>query len=222
MLTLAEKLAIIKLQREADNTALVSSGLPNKGAMYHPKDWPLEGRVWFYKAGINNTDIELMRAFWNPDMQRVIIPFLDTHGNEQWIARDPHWNRNTARPKYLFNTGAHRGGGGMFGPLFPNHAGIVVVEDLLSAFRIQRDTSLIAIAAQGTSLDLGTVARIAKLNVPVFVWLDNDPGPTNWGQLGANILRRHFGRMGVSVTNIVAERDPKLYEPHVLRERLEV
>lgn len=218
-LTLAERLALVAAQREAEVEASESAALPTQDAIYHPKDWPLEARVWFYRAGINNDDIALMGAFWNARMRRLVVPYRTISGDHAWIARDAAWKKGDARPKYLFPEGVSRGGGALF-PAFAqgDGAGIVIVEDVLSAYRVARDTDLDAVAAQGTSLDRSALVRISEHRGPVFTWLD----PDRYGQIGAAAIRRQLGNMGVDVRNVVSEMDPKLHEPHEIREALEI
>lgn len=159
-------------------------------------------------------------------MARLVLPYRTLDGTAAWIARDPSWDKSKPLPKYLFPAGAKRGGGAVWGDFqdrpFRLGVGYAIVEDALSAYRISRDTDLIAVAAQGTSLDRDAVVKIAVdaglRKHPVFLWLD----PDKYGQLGADKLRSQFGNLGITVRNIVSERDPKLHEPHEIREALEV
>lgn len=221
-LSLAERLALLEAARNAADVAILGGcTLPDGDAMRHPKDWPVEARVWFYKAGINNDNIRDLGAFWSPSMRRLVLPYCTVDGSRAWIARDVAWSKGTPWPKYLFPVGAKRGGGAVFthDPSCYESA-VCITEDALSAYRIARDTRVTAIAAQGTSLDRDAVVYIAQVSIArgqsVFVWLD----PDVWGQRGATKLREQFGNLGVSVTNIVSARDPKLHEPHELMEAL--
>jgi hypothetical protein len=218
-LTLAEKLTIVKQRREADIEALVSTEPPLKGAMMHPQDWPLEARVWFYQAGINNDEIGALGAFWSPPMGRVVLPYRTVFGQDAWIARDPFWHKMALSTKYLFPAGVKRGGGAWFYDTVDTlgEVGIVITEDALSAYRVMRDTDFAAVAAQGTSLDRDAVVWIAGRDVPVVTWLD----PDRYGQLGATKLRQQFSNLGLEVRNIKSPRDPKNHEPNEIREALE-
>jgi hypothetical protein len=217
-MSLAERLAVIAAARTADLEASASAELPLTGAMFHPKDWPLDARVWFYKAGIGNPDINTLGAFWSPAMRRVVLPYRTVTGERAWIARDPSWTKGKPMPKYLFPAGVARGGGALFSNGYEKPVGIVVVEDALSAYRIQRDTDYDAVAAQGTTLDRDAIVAIAEMDVPVVVWLD----PDSWGQIGAGKLLRAFANLDVPVRNIESLRDPKNHEPHEIQEALEV
>ena len=221
-LTLAQRLEVLRLQQAAEIEASASAALPAGDAMRHPRDWPNAARVWFYQAGINNDQIAGLGAFWNPRMRRVVVPYQTLSGEQAWIARAVMPEQ---APKYLFPQGVSRGGGAEFYAeptgLRPA-SGFVITEDVLSAYRVARDTELHGIAAQGTSLDRTALARLAQsahsLQVPVFTWLD----PDKYGQMGARRIRDDLGRMGVHVRNIVTAKDPKLHEPHEIREALEV
>jgi hypothetical protein len=152
-------------------------------------------------------------------MRRAVVPYETLSLERAWIARDPLPNPAL---KYLFPQGVSRGGGASFsGAAYFGEAGIAIVEDVLSAYRISRDTELRAVAAQGTSLDRKALVTIANLaafyKAPVFTWLD----PDRYGQRGAARIRRDLGNLGVDVRNIVSDRDPKLHEPHEIREALE-
>lgn len=220
VLTLAERLAVIAAQREAEQEASASAALPVQGAMFHPKDWPVDARVWFYKAGINNDDIARMGAFWAPRLRRAVVPYVTLSGEDAWIARDVglHLDRPDIGPKYLFPAGVSRGGGAVFSPTSSGYAGVVVVEDVLSAYRIAKDTVLMAVAAQGTSLDRPALVRLAQMGGPHFTWLD----PDTYGQMGAARIRTALGNLGVeNVRNVASAHDPKFHEPHEIREALE-
>lgn len=219
-LSLFQRLAIAFAQREADERTRDHIEPPTEGAMYHPKDWPLEARVWFYKAGINNDDIERLGAFWNANMARVVVPYTNLDGTPGWIARDPFWTKEGAgtrpRPKYLFPAGVSRHGGAVFMPKGVE-VGYVITEDVLSAYRVARDTSWAAVSAQGVSLDRDAIVELASYEKPIRVWLD----PDSWGRGGADMIAREFSRLGTDVKIIRTERDPKLYEPAAIREVLE-
>lgn len=226
-MTLAQRLEVEQQRHEASLAATSTPTLPDHDAMRHVKDWPVEARVWFYKAGINNNDIAALGAFWSPSMARVVFPYRTLDGTQGWIARDPWWP-NTRGTKYLFPAGTKRDGGAEF--LSQNYAlshgtmddyskvGVVITEDVLSAFRVAHDTDYDAVAAQGVSLDRDAMVKLANRYYRVLTWLDPDP----YGQDGAARIRRDLGSMGASTRNIRSDRDPKFLEPAAIREALEV
>lgn len=212
-LTLAEKLAIDKAMREADDAAITSHTTPE--GMHIPQDWPVLARAWLHKAGLSNGDIAELRALWSPAMQRVVIPITTLEGGKAWIARTLS-KEPKGPPKYLFPSDFKRGGGVEWWPQTSAGSkpdGLVIVEDPLSAYRIARDTAWAGVAALGTSLDRDAVVSLAQRGAPVKVWLD----PDFYGQQGARRIKADLGRLGVEAKNIVSDRDPKLYEPKELR-----
>lgn len=212
--TLAEKLEVIRLRRVADDEATATATLPMP-AMYHTRDWPAPARTWLYSAGFNNDTIHAqLGAYWNPSMQRVILPYITAYGQPAWIARRINGG-GTAGPKYLFPRGVPRGGGAVVhaeATIEPSVA--VITEDLLSATRVAHATGFLGVAAQGTSLDRDAVIRLAKRVDEVIVWLD----PDVWGRRGALSIREQFANIGVPVRDIKSDSDPKFYSDDVIRE----
>lgn len=210
-LSLAEKLAFHKAQRAADTAVVQTHTIPP--GMHNPRDWPVAARVWLHKAGLTNDDIMKMGARWSAETQRVIIPLRMLDGTMAWMGRSLEDKREI--PKYILPKGMGRGGGAGYWP-YVEPQGIVITEDLLSAYRIARDTAWVAISAQGTSLDRDAVVSLAQRGVPIRLWLD----PDYYGQLGARRIRDDLARLGVAAPMIVSDRDPKLHSPEELREYL--
>lgn len=212
-LTLAEKVALLKAQQAADDAATTSQEFPE--GMAHPRDWPVEARVWLHKAGMSNDDIvEELQAVWSPAMQRVVIPLHMIDGTTQWIARSIQ-----GQPKYLFPKGMRRGGGAFVrGWGLPAGRPLVVTEDILSAERVAKDTDLDAVSALGTSLDRDAVVKLAGEYSRVIMWLD----PDYYGQLGARKIAKDFSALGVKVVNVQSLKDPKNHEPSELRGYIDI
>lgn len=211
-LTLAEKIANDKAMREREESAVQSQSLPEP-AMLHPQDWPSKARVWMHKADLSNRDITDMRAYWNPDMQRVVLPFHTLHGVTSWIARHVDWRSKADGQKYLKPNGK-QGGGAIYWGDFRNEA--VLTEDTLSAYRVYRDTGQAGIALNGTSLDQDAILSVARQFPAVAVWLD----PDYYGQLGAKRVITQLHQLDVPVRNIVSEADPKNLDRDTLRAML--
>lgn len=217
-LSLSARLEIARLKREADSEAANDPGLPDEDAMPHPRDWPVQARVWLYKAGLNNDDIHQMGAFWNPKMQRVVLPYETLIGGSMWTAR----GLPGANPKYLFPYGVARRGGALYKADVLNsdakdRLGLVIVEDMLSARRIAKATDYDALAIMGTSMDWQAITYVSTRWPRIVTWLD----PDVWGQNGASEIRRQFGRIDIPTRNVKTERDPKLYDDDAIREVLE-
>jgi hypothetical protein len=219
-LTLAEKLANDKAMREREEAAAQSQSLPLP-MMAHPQDWPSKARVWMHKADLSNPDILRMGAYWNPEMQRVVLPFMTLHGVSSWIARHVDWRSKTDGQKYLKPNGK-QGGGAVYDPYQFGWGAVgrvdaaVLTEDTLSAYRVARDTGGTGVALNGTSLDRDAILSIARQFPAAVVWLD----PDYYGQLGAKRVITQLQQLDVSVRNIVSEADPKNLSRDTLRAML--
>lgn len=212
-LSLAERVALLKAHREADDAAINSMEFPE--GMAHPRDWPVEARVWLHKAGLSNDDISDpggLGAVWSPAMQRVVIPLYMVDGHHQWVARSLRDD-----PKYLFPKGMKRGGGAWVGDANYRRP-LVVTEDILSAFRVNRDAALDSVSALGTSLDRDAVVQLAGEYSSVIVWLD----PDYYGQLGARKIAKDFSSLGVKVVNVLSLKDPKNHEPSEVNNYIDI
>lgn len=213
-LSLAERMAVILARSEATEKARSSIHLPDTlAAMSNPQDWPGRARVWLHTAGFSNDVIMEHGMYWAANMQRVVIPLEMLDGSRGWIARDV-----SAKPqmKYMFPLGLQRGGGAYFagrhGYYEPKR--VCVVEDPLSALRIAKATEYTdVVCALGTSLDTHALATLSGRYPSLVTWLD----PDEWGQRGASAIKRTAGRMGLATTNVVSERDPKLYTDEEIR-----
>jgi len=90
---------------------------------------------------------------------------------------------------------------------------VVLVEDLISAHKVGQVTSCIPLF--GTAISDGAIKKLAQLNRPVSLWLDND-------QYG--LLSKKIGRLqsflGVPVRYIRTDKDPKGYSVNEIKEIL--
>lgn len=213
-LSLAEKLAILAQMAVAQDAALQSNDLPGP-RMDHPADWPVDARVWLHKAGLDNTSILHMGAYWNPDMQRVVLPYSTFDGRHSWVARS-----TSKSPKYLNPLGGVRSGGAYYASPLAGRV-LVLTEDMLSAYRVFRaDTGATgwnSLAVMGTSLDKHTVQALTKRYSSVTLWLDGD----EWGKKGARKIESEFSRLDFPVRRITTPQDPKLYTDAEIRSILE-
>jgi len=88
---------------------------------------------------------------------------------------------------------------------------ITLTEDILSAYKVGKVAE--GWCMLGTSLPHELMAAILRSGKAVNVWLDNDLPPVhqvNRGQMAAVKVLKQLRAAGVSVRNIVTDRDPKL------------
>lgn len=209
--SLEEKLERIASQRAAEHTMKQCAALPEPKEE-NPSEWPLEARVWLYKAGVNNYDIVQCGIYFHPVSRRVVIPVYDGDAMVYWQARgfDPE------RPKYLNPSVTDRR------RLVANWYGdtkcLVLTEDWLSGYRVHRATGFNVYALLGTHLTPEICAQIVYQKSKVAVWLDPDAP----GQKAARKIVQQLNAFGVEVRNVVTQLDPKLLSDRDIRSALGV
>lgn len=195
---LAQKIERMNRRDEADREAKRSVRAPLP-AVADPSEWPLPYRVWLYKAGLSNHDVRKLGAYWNPRIERVILPVLDGDGEViYWQAR----TMEPDRPKYL---NPHVPGGSVI-PTYGLGLGnvIALTEDILSAFKVGMVTE--AWALMGTSLHPSVLRRLVDTGASVVIMLDPDAA----GIKAAAKIVKTLALYGVSATRADLRADPKL------------
>lgn len=208
--SLQERLA----QRDACNAAeraLERDPSPPQPAVFDTAQWPLEARVWLYKAALTTEDIAALGFYYHPPTKRVVIPVLDKGELIYWQARRIFGD---AGPKYL-NSPVGRDGCVAKHGTGPE---IVLTEDVLSAARVGMATEAWAII--GTSLPASKLNALMADGRPVFVWLDDDPTPRNSGQKAAAKIMRTLELAGVPCINIKTPKDPKFNTREQVRQEI--
>lgn len=207
--TLAERYAAKAAQREAD-AAIRQDPRPPYPPTFDVAQWPLQARVWLYKAGLNNEAIGQLGAYFHEPSRRVVLPVLDEGRLVYWQARNVGLCEAGA-PKYL-NPHVDRQ---QLCPRFGADDVVVLVEDILSAYRVGQVGE--AWSLMGTALYTPTLVRLLETGKPVLVWLDNDPTIRNAGQRAAAEVMRTLTNVGIKCHNIVSDRDPKLHSRDEIR-----
>lgn len=201
---LAEKLARLRRMQAAEDAAERDVRLPLP-AEYEPSAWPLVARVWLYKAGLSNVEIKQLGIYWNPYMQRVVIPVRDdTDEVVYWQARtlDKTNPRKYTNPRVDKRRLVAKYGSG---------PALVLTEDLLSAYRVSR-AGYEGWCVLGTKMNDWIAAQLINSGRPVAVWLDPDGAGRKGGRAIINQLRAY----GLDVKDVVSEKDPKLLTREVI------
>ena len=215
-LTVAERAKLLSERVTAVAEAGQSLELPGREdeRLLHPHDWPAAARVWLYDAGLNDDIIRDWGIYWYPRMARVVVPIEQGGGTEAWLARSVD---KTQQPKYLFPAGMKRNRGAYLHSCSATHDAVVVVEDVLSAYRISEAGPFSAVALLGTSADQQLLIDLRneadEYGVRVVTWLDGD----SWGQRGALDIRNRLARYDIAVSNVLTGKDPKTYTDNEIR-----
>lgn len=204
VLSLAERVALTKEQREADANV-------DRQAMPAPlvpwDQWPAEAMLWFLKAGLDGTDAFSMGAGYHVATRRVVLPLLHSYGGLH--SRTGVWQARAVfpqqKPKYLTSKGPRGVGLYHFDKRYPSK--VVIVEDILSAWKVaQACPRVAAVPLTGTTMHDEHLALILKMDMPALVWLD----PDEPGKAAAKKVLRRLEVFGVEADNICLECDPKL------------
>lgn len=209
-MSLSEKLA------EQANRTRVDKTLTEERALPLPKEenvceWPTEARVWLYKAGISNDDIEEAGIYYHKPSGRVVVPIRDRLVSDRvcyWQARGfgngaKYLNPNAANRKELVAS-------------WPGQSYVVLCEDYLSGFRIQDATGATTISLLGTVLSDPILARLIQYGLPVKVWLDGDRA----GVESARDISKRLTLYDVPHKIVETKKDPKLYSKREIQEIL--
>lgn len=210
--SLSERIARLREQRKVDQAAAATI-TPPKPIVLDMAEWPKAATSWLGGVGIDQWWAEHLGFYWNPRLERVVMPVLDGQKLCFWQARsfDPK------RPKYLSPALAP----GQPKPVYkaipfrgePDRSRLVLTEDILSAIKVGEVASAWSIL--GTSLTALRSAEIANYGASeVLVWLDPDEA----GIKGRRRIVPELRSLGVNARAIRgATKDPKLYNQDEIR-----
>lgn len=208
--SLAHKLARINSQSAVDATLQKTKALPLP-KVENPSEWPLEARLWLYKAGINNADIMASGIYYHSGSSRVVIPVYHGSTLVYWQAR----GFEKDMPKYLNPPSGERGS--IVAQWPGDKRCLVLTEDWLSGYRVHRATGLEVNALLGTYLNDTIAGKIINGGYEtVAVWLDGDKP----GQDSARVILKKLRAFNIPAINIVTQKDPKLYSNREIKEIL--
>ena len=193
--SLAEKLSRWRDARREDRRAQGTS-LPEP-RVYDHGEWPLEARLWLYRAGLGRAEGGTLGVYYHPPTNRVVLPVLGPTGAVLfWQARSV----DGRKPKYLSPEVPRDSLVPVYG-----EGKVVLVEDLLSAVKISLSGAQ-GVCLLGTRLTAGTTAYAMK-HRDVSVWLDSDPP----GRKAARLLGQQLRSYGLKVRDLCTPLDPKLH-----------
>lgn len=204
--SLAERIAALTEANEADTASIQELVLPGPGVL-DSSLWPNDARLWLYKAGFSDTHIKALGFYWNPKMQRVILPVKLNGELIYWQGRgfDP------ARPKYVNPVVARGTVTARYGQ---RGDAIILTEDILSAAKVGRVAE--AWSIMGVALSNQIAIELAELGLPVIVALDPDPP----GRAGAAKILRQLSLLGLRCAGLFFDKDPKMMPAEELASRI--
>lgn len=202
--SMRERVARLKAT-EAAEASIERTMYPPRPANFEPSTWPLEARVWLYKAGINNALIKELGIYHHSTTNRVVLPIIENDRLLYWQAR----GFDTSRPKYLNPSVPEK-------PPFKRGDGpvLVLTEDILSAVKVSSVTE--AWCLMGTSIPDKVLSAIIAKCKPVYVWLD----PDGAGIKGRRKFVPKLRTFGIDARSIQSEKDPKYYSQEEIANQL--
>jgi len=213
---LAERIAALKERRDIDQKAVLTIK-PPLPAVFDPREWPLEARVWLYKAGFDNDWIEDIGFYWHERLKRVVMPVLsDLNKLVFWQARgfDPAFAKYLSpelgadQHKPIYKAEPVR-------PVERDASVLCLTEDILSANKVGQVVT--GWSLLGTKLNALSEAEIAKFGASkVLVWLDPDEA----GVSGRRKIVPQLRARGIDAKAVRADLDPKLYPLEDIRRKL--
>lgn len=166
---------------------------------------PIEAYTWLWDAGITDEMGADNMIGWSDQYRRVIIPIMDEEGKLQgWIGRDVFYDKKTKQGhKYILRKQAGLARRIYFTKHQKDSTTVVMVEDILSAIRVNWATSFETVALLTTSV--GTDLLHEYMDYKMVIWLDDD-------QLSNMVMTvaRAQG-FGIKATHINSSKDPKTY-----------
>jgi hypothetical protein len=208
------RIARMAQERAAEREVAASLTLPtpmNKD----PRTWPLEARVWLYKAGFTNDEITRHGFYYVERLARVVLPVWGVGRTvSYWQAR----GFAPGRAKYINPQVDRSRLVAKYAPLFveAQQLPLVLTEDILSAARVGSVTH--AWSLLGTAAPAPVEASIIKEGRKVLIWLDPDAAGNN----GATKLFQSLRSCGVDCRVIRTDKDPKLYSEQEIRRHLQL
>lgn len=175
-------------------------------------EWPLEARVWLYKAGLSNDDIEQLQIYYHEPSDRVVIPVRDNGSLVYWQARAAVPGKG--RPKYLNPLAGNRAA--LVAYWSGTDEELVLCEDFLSTYRVWKASDKCAMALLGTDVSDAILSRIVSADARVCIWLDSDKA----GRQASSKIQAKLRLYGIPYRDILTERDPKLYSAQEIRNAL--
>lgn len=196
--TLQERLAAADRERQQE-LAVTADRRPPMPAVYDMAEWPLEARVWVYKAGLSQQEAKTFGIYYHAPTRRVVVPVVSGGQLTFWQARRIF---GTTGAKYL----SMPGGRETTLPLYGNGSELVLVEDLLSCFKTST-AGCTSLCLMGTKLLPVAMAHLLRLQKPVLIWLDPDPA----GQKAAAEIQNQLTMVGIPCSIVGSLKDPKFH-----------
>lgn len=207
-LSVRETLALVRSRQRQrpDETARVVR-LPSDFS----KAIPSAGLAWLLKYGVTPEEIQMFGIGYSKREGRVILPVYSNNELVYWQGRYIGDHKRDEVAKYR-NQKAMGRNDLYFRNITAHTTDIVLVEDIISAIKVGRVTSCIALLYATIPLDL--IKQLASTYDTVWIWLDPDKAAYT-----ARMLMR-CRSLGYPVRRIYTDKDPKYYTEEEIEDHL--
>lgn len=195
--TLAERAEKAAQQASVDD-AVAADTRPPQPAVFDLAEWPSEARLWLYKAGFSNAEIQTIGFYYHPITRRVVVPVVCNGQLVYWQARQIFGSKGA---KYLSMPGGRQNAI----PIFGTGSTVILVEDLLSALKIAT-AGFRSLCLMGTNL-LPKIWEHLLHEEDIVVWLD----PDDAGRNAAAKVRDSLALVGKDCRDVCTVKDPKYH-----------
>jgi hypothetical protein len=184
---------------------------------------PYAALHWLWQYSLTNEEIMKFNIGWSGRYKRVIIPLYEFAymGDEiarklvGWVGREVKYKTKEERKKAgvtKYRTRAKKGKRRHF--VCPGEQNtVVIVEDCISAMKVNIATGYTTVALLNTSV--GTDLMRWLRGKKIYLWLDGDMLASGVKQV--NRMRS----LGLAAYHVYTSKDPKEYNPVAIREQLE-
>jgi len=179
----------------------------SEGGYYVP-EVPFEAHDWLWQYNINEKEMLKFGFGWSNKYKMVILPLYSDDGQtfEGWLGRRVldkmknkyHIQKSKGNPNRLYFT--IKGSG----------SSVILVEDCLSAIRVNDSLNVTTIALLTTSIDETLINKLRGKEV--YVWLDADALSNSVAMVS------RLRQLGIQTKHIHTTKDPKCYNNVAIKE----
>jgi len=172
----------------------------------------VHANVWLNAAGLTQEERDAYHIGWSPSQGRVILPVYSYDGLTLLAYQRRRVLPDDKMPKYLTTRRKDTRHPVLFGKQHRASDTVVIVEDIMSAIKVNRVAKSVALL--GTTLPDWLLFKLAVEADRAVVWLDNDNAQVRSKQ---REIRRKLLQFMDEVFIVAGDKDPKLHSTDDIR-----
>ena len=180
--------------------------------LVHSEPVPFEAYSWLWKYNITEKDMHEFGFGWSTKCQMVILPLYSSDNRvlRGWIGRRI-FASDVLSEKGKYHVQKPKGNKDrLYFTVDGSEGKTILVEDCISAIRVNKSTGVTTTALLTTSIDESMTRKLR--GEEVYIWLD------------ANVLAKsvamvaRFRQLGINAKHIYTAKDPKCYNSVAIKE----